>query len=71
MSDITSDDYKRGFILGMTMNPLMVTTEAAVSDTPATPQNTSGVIIADGVCGLHGLTILRTVIRCTDGTGGV
>lgn len=31
MSDTTSEEYKRGFIVGMAMNPLMVTTEAKSS----------------------------------------
>lgn len=31
MSDMTSEEYKRGFITGLAMNPLMVTTEAKSS----------------------------------------
>ena len=32
MSDILSEDYRQGFITGMAMNPLFVTTETAPSE---------------------------------------
>lgn len=66
MSDTTSEEYKRGFITGMAMNPLMVTTETAASE--PTPQSDSGVIIADGATGLFGMYVINNVIICTDGT---
>lgn len=70
MSDITSEDYKRGFILGMTMNPLMVTTETVASDTTPTQQSGSGLIVADGPSGLSDIKIVRSLILCSAGTEG-
>ncbi len=68
MSDITSDAYKQGFITGMAMNPLMVTKETAPA--PATPQSASSVIVANGASGILGVTVIRNIVTCTDGTEG-
>lgn len=70
MSDATSEEYKRGFILGMAMNPLMVTTETAEPAPSPVPQSSAGVIVTDGGCGLMGITVLNTVIRCRDAAEG-
>ncbi len=35
MADYTSNDFKQGFVLGMAMNPLLVTTEKAEAVTEA------------------------------------
>lgn len=67
MSDTTSEEYKRGFIIGMAMNPLMVTTETAPEPTE---QNESGVIVADGVTGVFGTYVVNDVIICVDATEG-
>lgn len=66
MSDTTSEEYKRGFIVGLAMNPLMVTTETPTPE--SIPQRDSGVIIADGATGLFGMYVINNVIVCTDGT---
>ena len=68
MNDITSEEYKRGFIIGMTMNPLMVTTETAAPQ--PTPQSDSGVILMDGATGLFGLAVINNTVLCADGTEG-
>lgn len=63
MSDTTSEEYKRGFITGMAMNPLMVTTETAAPE--PTPQTESGVILVDGTAGFAGIKIINNVVLCT------
>lgn len=70
MSDATSEEYKRGFILGMAMNPLMVTTETAEPAPSPTPQSSDGVLVGLGGCGLSGLTVLNTVILCRNASEG-
>lgn len=58
MSDMTSEEYKRGFITGLAMNPLMVTTETSVPT------------IQSGATGILGMYIINNIIVCTDGTEG-
>lgn len=70
MSDTSSEEYKRGFILGMAMNPLMVTTETAEPAPSPAAQGSDGVIVGLGACGISGLTILNTVILCRDASEG-
>lgn len=65
MSDTTSEEYKRGFITGMAMNPLMVTTETPASE--PTPQSDSGVIIMNGVTGFSGVRVINNIVLCTKG----
>lgn len=70
MSDATSEEYKRGFILGMAMNPLMVTTETAEPAPSPAAQGSDGVIVGLGGGGLATLAVLNTVIRCREITEG-
>lgn len=70
MSDASSEEYKRGFILGMAMNPLMVTTETAEPAPAPAAQGSDGVIVGLGGGGLATLAVLNTVIRCREITEG-
>ena len=65
MSDMTSEEYKRGFITGLAMNPLMVTTETATTE--PNPKSDSGVIIMNGVTGFSGVRIINNIVLCTKG----
>lgn len=63
MSDMTSEEYKRGFITGLAMNPLIVTTESTNHE--PTPQTDSGVTSVYGAVGFSGIKIINNVVLCT------
>ena len=63
MSDTTSEEYKRGFIVGMAMNPLMVTTETAAPE--PNPQTGPGIISVCGGAGFYGIRIVNDIVLCT------
>lgn len=70
MSDTTSEEYKRGLITGLAMNPLMVTTETETQTTEPTPQVESGLITDLFESGLFGLCVINNSVICVDGTSG-
>lgn len=62
MSDMSSDDYRQGFITGMAMNPLFVTTETA----PSESSGSGGEIISALPCGLY-TCVINGVISAEKG----
>lgn len=61
-NEFESAEYKRGFIIGMLMNPLFVTTETA-ADTPSTESSSGVVSVAE--TGIYS-GVISNVVKVTD-----